>query len=505
MLGEDPQALEYSFVFCFIWACGGCLHEKDGIDYRRQFNTWWRNEWKTIKFPNKGTIFEYYVDQAKLELWETLVPEMDFDADKPAAEITVATPETVAMQHFINTLINIHAPVMLIGLAGCGKSQLCRGLLRSLNKEIYASYAINFNFYTNSALLQTLLEQPLEKKAGRQYGPPGKLRLIYFLDDLNLPQLDPYNTQTAIALLRQHLDYQHWYDRNKMQLKDINNTQYLACLNPAAGSFTINPRLQRHFWTLSVPLPEQTSLFTIYNTILSNYFVKRNFRKAVQEHISFVVKATLSLHTEVVQAFRKTAANFHYEFNMRHLSTVFQGLLAATPQLYQEPDKLVLMWLHECERTYGDRLVSKADFTKYKASAADLTKKMFGKLNISKFIQAKNPEPIVFCHFAKGFQDSSYDRIASMAELSHLLQEALAEYNDVNPVMDLVLFEDAMKHICRITRIINNNAGHALLVGVGGSGKQSLSRLSAFISSCTPFQITISSKYDVKDLKNDIR
>lgn len=66
MLGEEPQALEYSFVFCLIWACGGCLHEKDGIDYRRQFNTWWRNEWKTIKFPSKGTVFEYYVDQVRL-------------------------------------------------------------------------------------------------------------------------------------------------------------------------------------------------------------------------------------------------------------------------------------------------------------------------------------------------------------------------------------------------------------------------------------------------------
>lgn len=102
------------------------------------------------------------------------MPEMDFDADKPAAEITVYTPETVAMQHFVNTLINIHAPVMLIGLAGCGKTQLVKGLLRSLDKESYVSYSINFNFYTDSALLQTLLEQPLEKKAGRQYGPPGK-------------------------------------------------------------------------------------------------------------------------------------------------------------------------------------------------------------------------------------------------------------------------------------------------------------------------------------------
>jgi dynein heavy chain len=57
------------------------------------------------------------------------------------------------------------------------------------------------------------------------------------VDDLNMPELDPYNTQNAIALLRQHKDYEHWYDRGKLTLKDIKNTQYVACMNPAAGSF----------------------------------------------------------------------------------------------------------------------------------------------------------------------------------------------------------------------------------------------------------------------------
>ncbi len=48
-------------------------------------------------------------------------------------------------------------------------------------------------------------------KAGKNFAPPGTKKLVYFVDDLNMPQLDPYNTQSPIALLRQHFDYGHWY------------------------------------------------------------------------------------------------------------------------------------------------------------------------------------------------------------------------------------------------------------------------------------------------------
>jgi dynein heavy chain len=91
--------------------------------------------------------------------------------------------------------------------------------------------------------------------------------------------------------------------------------------------------------------------------------------------------------------------------------------------------------------------------------------------------------------------------------MSTRLLEALREYNDVNAVMDLVLFEDAMKHVCKISRILGADQGHALLVGVGGSGKQSLSKLSSFInfgSGCT-VSIMISSTYGLNDLKADLQ
>lgn len=71
--------------------------------------------------------------------------------------------------------------------------------------------------------------------------------------------------------------------------------------------------------------------------------------------------------------------------------------------------------------------------------------------------------------------------------------------------MDLVLFDDAMKHVCKICRIIASDQGHALLVGVGGSGKQSLTRLSSFMCQYTTVGIVISSSYGMGDLKTDLQ
>ncbi len=113
-------------------------------------------------------------------------------------------------------------------------------------------------------------------------------------------------------------------------------------------------------------------------------------------------------------------------------------------------------------------------------------------------------KPLIYCHFAQGMGDPKYSPVESWPSLNKILSDALDTYNELNAAMNLVLFEDAMMHICRINRILESPRGNALLIGVGGSGKQSLSRLAASISSLEVFQITLRKGYAIVDLKTDL-
>lgn len=84
----------------------------------------------------------------------------------------------------------------------------------------------------------------------------------------------------------------------------------------------------------------------------------QKFKEDIQELGTKILQAALALHERVSSTFRKTAVNFHYEFTVRHLANVFQGLLMSTPEVVNTPANWGKLWLHESERVYADRLVS---------------------------------------------------------------------------------------------------------------------------------------------------
>jgi dynein heavy chain len=82
-------------------------------------------------------------------------------------------------------------------------------------------------------------------------------------------------------------------------------------------------------------------------------------------------------------------------------------------------------------------------------------------------------QPLIYTSFVSASEghEKAYMPIRDMSHLKGVLEQKLAEYNEQVSTMNLVLFDQAMEHICRIARIIDLPVGNALLVGVGGSGK----------------------------------
>ena len=103
--------------------------------------------------------------------------------------VLVHTQETTRVRYFMDLLMENRRPIMLVGSAGTGKTVLVGDKFAAMDPDNVMVTNVPFNYYTTSAMLQAVLDKPLEKKAGRNYGPPGTKRLIYFIDDMNMPMV----------------------------------------------------------------------------------------------------------------------------------------------------------------------------------------------------------------------------------------------------------------------------------------------------------------------------
>ena len=108
--------------------------------------------------------------------------------------------------------------------------------------------------------------------------------LRYFFLDFNLPAADAFGSQSAICLIKQLIDYHHWYDckTHLIQCNSIEDCQFIGAMNPSKGNKNGNNRLERDFVTFSLPLPTIESIYNIFHSSLQTYFQNQNFQSAVR-------------------------------------------------------------------------------------------------------------------------------------------------------------------------------------------------------------------------------
>lgn len=194
-----------------------------------------------------------------------------------------------------------------------------------------------------------------------------------------------------------------------------------------------------------------------------------------------VVTSTIEIYQRISEELRPTPARFHYLFNLRDVSKVFQGILMVKPVSIQNPETLARLWINESLRVFHDRLINNQDKQWFTNLIMELMQRNF-RINIEHdevFVKDK----IMFGNLLKlDAPVKLYEEIKDKSKLTKVLNGMLDEYNIGNSnKMNLVFFDDAIEHILRIVRVLRQPRGNIMLIGVGGSGKQSLTKLSSFM------------------------
>ncbi len=387
--------------------------------------------------------------------------------------------------------------MLFVGGAGTGKTQVIKDYLASTRTDQVAYKTINFSSFTDAASLQRDIESMLDKKSGKTYGSAMNKTLIAFIDDLNMPYVETYGTQTPIQLLRQIIDYGSIFNREQLEeRKFIQDLLFFSCMNHKSGSFTVDLRLQRNFSSFTMYTPTDDIIKRIFGEILTSHFATPGFDEKLKLFAPKLLEATVMFFTRTIKnpQFSPSAKKFHYQFNFRELGKITEGLMRSSPQIFKNTGMVLRLWMHELRRVFEDRFINNDDLNLFRTILKDSISKTIGDFN-----EKDSPfaEPIIYTTFMTDYYQSSDD----MIELRRAMKEKLDEYNDSKAQMNLVLFDQAIEHVCRIARIIQLPSGNALLVGVGGSGKQSLARLATFIMSYELEQMVVTQSFNMNDLR----
>ncbi|CAF4669677.1 unnamed protein product [Rotaria socialis] len=299
---------------------------------------------------------------------------------------------------------------------------------------------------------------------------PGKW-LFVFIDDLNIPQVDSFGDQPTLETLRYTLQTGSAIDAKKNQIRPISDLTFItACHSPSSGRSVPSKRLLQSFSIFALPDPAAKQLFHIYSVRLGRFLNISEFPLDVRASLFVLVSACLVMYYRVSINILPTPSKVHYIFNLRDLA-----------KLSQVAQSDVAIFYKHLNATISGYFKITLDTTKYLDN------------------------PLLFCNFLKS-DDRLYQQLHDWRQccpifLDYQMRHNLSEHSTLN----MVFFKEAVEHVLRICRVLQQPGGHLLLIGLDGTGRKTCLQLASFISGHLMSQLNVKRGYSYQEFRDDLK
>uniref|UniRef100_A0A3B4UUS5 Dynein axonemal heavy chain 12 n=1 Tax=Seriola dumerili TaxID=41447 RepID=A0A3B4UUS5_SERDU len=495
---------KFSFGFSLVWSVGGSCD----ADSREKFSEFFRVavSGKTEEYPipatvgkwecpmdDKGLVYDYFYEfngKGRWIQWNDLIKNVNLgDKNTKVQEIIVPTIDTVRYTYLLDLCISYRVPLLFVGTTGTGKSVYVKDkLMNNLDKDLYLPFFINFS--AQSSWRNFLITRKIFSRRKGVFGPPMGKKCVIFVDDMNMPALEQFGAQPPVELLRQYMDHGNWYDLKDTSKITLVDLQLVSAMGPPGGGRNaVTSRFLRHFNIFSINPFSDDTMVRIFSSVVSFYLKNNQFPPECFTIGNQIVTATMEVYKKAMKNLLPTPAKSHYTFNLRDFSRIIQGCLLLKKESLENKRTMIRLFVHEVFRVYYDRLVDDKDrawlYQLMNSILKDHFKESFDQvfdhLKQGRKLVEEDMRNLLFGDYMNpDLEDDErlYAEVPSMESFAQVVTSCLDEYNQMHKNrMNLVIFRYVLEHLSRISRVLKQPGGNALLVGVGGSGRQSITRL----------------------------
>ena len=512
MIADLITCIEPLFIFALIWSVGATTNEEG----RHKFDAFLRQELFTNKFqavfPRTGMVYDYLylIDTKKWVRWMDIIDKFEIDSKLSFSEIIVPTNDSVRNTYLLDLLLPNDKHTLMVGATGTGKTininQYLMGAAKVQGRVVRSNViplAMTFSANTSANQTQDLLDSKMDKRRKGVYGPAAGKKFYIYVDDLNMPKRETYGAQPPVEVLRQWFDQGGWYDRKDLSFRKLIDLTFVASMGPPGGGRQeVTARFLRHFNVIGYVEMSDSSKSAIFGAILRNFLLPCD--GGVEKMTDDIVNASIQVFATIAKDLLPTPSKSHYTFNLRDLAKVFQGMLMVEQKRINSRAQLARLWVHENQRVFADRLTCEEDHTWLRDLMKSQVETVFG-MNWTEVVPR---DRLVYGDFINGGEATNrpYEEIEDFDRLKTVVEEYLVNHNlESKQPMPLVMFSDALEHVARIARVLRQPQGNALLLGVGGSGRQSMTKMATYISGFTLATVEIVKGYSMNDWKEDVR